>query len=1003
MAVRSIDVLTSQYKEMLEMPSTSFEGPVENLLETFPASIDDVCGLIRISSFVRLATDIPIDCVRGYYSAVMRVHMADRLDAPSTIFACAYWERREDGSPGLASEEPSYVCMAPTYESRDGEYRHRFVRYSRFNQAFVDYADTISSVEKEMAELLEGGIITVSVAAGAGSQLEVESRILESVESQRLIVKTLSAIIVTDGMEILSGTVQSHTHDKYQRCFKQIMSMIDISALGNGDLTIMANYISTGSAENRFSGCGQKLTPMTALENLNPDDFMYTSIREAIIADSVSDLVFSFVTPCLPMYVGYSYLEGTGRWSFENSHSIHKFHRSDHTDEVVRRIREAPEVYRLMQEEERENELVFGAAESVIGVAESVIGVAETEIGAPSANITPSVETITDPLEKTMLESFYRRRIDGGGSVSDQLLKYIDVSATAEGDLFDEADIKAYTDEIGNCNRSESNRRDEDRAGRELDDIEIENFEVQLEEFVDNTAESMVLGENSMLHVVEHTGPTFRNWPLLLRNAPVDPQNDWFIFSDRSRIERFTFECCYTLAALFERLSVVHTDLHTNNITVFSWRTMNRGLTADIQGDGELSATWYPLFVDTVPYTAYDTRIPESALFTDTSSDQSKPQESDKKKTGGAPKEPDEAAESIITPRDIYLFETSPLNPVIIDFSRAVVGSKMRHRIEELEVSKRYPAGVYAEACMQQQASRIARSFARYSPTFGLDNFEKIKAIATVYVDSALQVLTLVDYAAVGRAIVSVSRSAYKLDMETVRRQAAGERVAFARRRIHVDLEVCTEEGRALEKAALDLLDKRLRHLVEIGGNAKLCGCAMCLDTNPGFAVINSLYGHRSAKEYSRRCSQTSDVSKTPKDKSPKAPKDKSLESEVPNDANQLGKDDVSASKYRRDVVNYPPPLPPSAVAVDLYRIYSKPEGTTDGTADGPLRYRSGDYSRWVPMADLDQLDRLKTKDGSDIYKVVATRAEEMRKRYRRGPYSRAAAVKLDACRGPIE
>ena len=74
-----------------------------------------------MSSFLRLKLQYPLGS-EGYACLVMGAASG------KTTAHYAYADRRR----GREAEAPEYICISPTFDSRDGEYRHRFIRWEVF-------------------------------------------------------------------------------------------------------------------------------------------------------------------------------------------------------------------------------------------------------------------------------------------------------------------------------------------------------------------------------------------------------------------------------------------------------------------------------------------------------------------------------------------------------------------------------------------------------------------------------------------------------------------------------------------------------------------------------------------------------------------------------------------------------------------------------------------------------------------------------------------------------
>src|ERR1700677_4651557 len=113
-----------QYRKAVGLDREEGGARFKRLIAAFPVRTSypyaqfPATGRQRMSNFLRLRLSYPLGA-EGYSCLAM----AATCGRASAHYAYAYWRRGREGS------DPEYICVSPTFDSRDGEYRRRFIGY----------------------------------------------------------------------------------------------------------------------------------------------------------------------------------------------------------------------------------------------------------------------------------------------------------------------------------------------------------------------------------------------------------------------------------------------------------------------------------------------------------------------------------------------------------------------------------------------------------------------------------------------------------------------------------------------------------------------------------------------------------------------------------------------------------------------------------------------------------------------------------------------------------
>ena len=333
------------YQKQLRLSSVEGSRKFRDFLGSGDVSTFPLSGARRVQSFHITKFGYPMRRA-GYVSAVLSV----RVSKPQSevYFGNAYWALKN-------GRAPEYLCLSPTYESRDGEYRHRFIWYNQFVEGCEQLASLLSPVEEAILDSLGKGELEIGVTffPSEGSQ-----RFSDFADKERLALKALTAILALDAQGARAQTLQNHANPDYIAVMKSLHAKYAkvFAEWGAQELSRIAVF-KTGKENQPFrTQCGQKLTPLTIRESLEVNDINYAPWREAWVGRAATDLVVNGVAPMFPIYNNWTYLGGINRYFFENKAMRARYDRSLEARGVAQSLREArkradasPENYRISQ------------------------------------------------------------------------------------------------------------------------------------------------------------------------------------------------------------------------------------------------------------------------------------------------------------------------------------------------------------------------------------------------------------------------------------------------------------------------------------------------------------------------------------------------------------------------------------------------------------------------------------------------------------------------------
>jgi len=273
-------------------------------------------------------------------------HARLRIKGAPDNFVCyafAFWPAQRD-------RPVDYICVAPTFDSRDGEFRRRFVPAAAFVKGCELYAESLRAAEDLIGALLTDGRLELR-AADFGSTPPGPATFTH-VFGDRLPVAALAVALTLDAWNSIRSLLAAHIHADYLRFVSKVIELEPAISLRSRDLDPQRWIFESGALTSNTAACGVKLVPMFAREVQQPFDVNLGAWRELEISQAVGDLVVQFVSPSFAIYNQWSYIERTGPALYENKAMHERYVRSKRLQTVVKRLRESRRALSELEKQE---------------------------------------------------------------------------------------------------------------------------------------------------------------------------------------------------------------------------------------------------------------------------------------------------------------------------------------------------------------------------------------------------------------------------------------------------------------------------------------------------------------------------------------------------------------------------------------------------------------------------------------------------------------------------
>lgn len=273
-----------------------------------------------------------------YTSACFSVHIESpgAPDEPhSAIFAFAYWRMGADPGP------PEFVCYSSTYQSMDGEYRHRFIRYAPFAE-ITEHSKAIDKLYTLVVDLVATGALRIDAEF-----YPHDPATIEAADDCRLPVMLLCALLALDAARHASKGLPAHALYRYKAMLSALCAMepaiVDASKAARIEIVRgrrLLTILTRGDNDITSPECGHKLIPLYERELQRYGGVRYAAWRERAAAMAAGDLVVNGLTPGFGVFSQSQVLVG-GASMFEGAAMSYRYQRSAATARLTKGIRDA--------------------------------------------------------------------------------------------------------------------------------------------------------------------------------------------------------------------------------------------------------------------------------------------------------------------------------------------------------------------------------------------------------------------------------------------------------------------------------------------------------------------------------------------------------------------------------------------------------------------------------------------------------------------------------------
>jgi len=286
----------------------------------------------------------------SYSTACFRV--GDQIS--SCVFGFIYYDTIKNKTGGY-DFIPCFCSSGSTFDSQDGEYRGRFIKYDQFIKVSQRYHEAFDFVEELILDKLKTSEINLGIEFfypeyyNKDKNKAPHKTLTEIVDETRIAIKLYVSCWIYDYYQCYFEYEENHINADYKRIlykkkdkpyFDELIDRITLLEYNKLNRELHLYYKDVGSADGRLArpGAGQKLFPINMIEELKLEDINYGVWREIYISNLAANLVLNFISPSFPFIIDWFYVQNIRREAFNNAATHLKYEHSIIAEDIMRQL-----------------------------------------------------------------------------------------------------------------------------------------------------------------------------------------------------------------------------------------------------------------------------------------------------------------------------------------------------------------------------------------------------------------------------------------------------------------------------------------------------------------------------------------------------------------------------------------------------------------------------------------------------------------------------------------
>ena len=243
-----------------------------------------------------------------------------------------------------------YICIGPTYQSADGEYRYRFVPFKQIELLWDSLPDVVNPAEAQILKWLKTKALNLQSESFFPKTFKGnQSNLGKQLDNERMVTKLYVIAWLLEYNRFHDQSMENHLVPGYKEAFydpeeeafyeKKIFPIMG-SSTGNAVFRYM--HVLPSETQRTFTTmCGQKFIPLRIQDVEDAENLKFAPWREMYASARVGDLVINGISPSFPIFVDWMFLGTNSNELYDNKISQIKLNHSLVASEIIQQIEDA--------------------------------------------------------------------------------------------------------------------------------------------------------------------------------------------------------------------------------------------------------------------------------------------------------------------------------------------------------------------------------------------------------------------------------------------------------------------------------------------------------------------------------------------------------------------------------------------------------------------------------------------------------------------------------------
>lgn len=239
-----------------------------------------------------------------------------------------------------------YICIGPTYQSCDGEYRKGFIKYEQMEWLHGKYKKAFGMVESHVLNLLKSQEIFIKSFSYFPEDIKISSRkrFDENLNTCRIPIRSYIITWIVEYQRVKNNLPANHIIPGYVKAmFGDDRTLHDkvVKKMGGTNLKLtnkLQLLYKTPDMNISPVSIGQKLIPLKVGDMDNYGDINYNSWKEVLISSLIGDLVINVISPSFPIMCNYFFIHTSQPDLYDNAINRLKAKHSRIAQAIVKKL-----------------------------------------------------------------------------------------------------------------------------------------------------------------------------------------------------------------------------------------------------------------------------------------------------------------------------------------------------------------------------------------------------------------------------------------------------------------------------------------------------------------------------------------------------------------------------------------------------------------------------------------------------------------------------------------